>query len=171
VNGVDLVNREELSNSQQRELQRYIDANAHLLGFLDKEKEENEKAEMVRKYTGAGSAPPLSLASPTDSNASAAFLMRNQQPYNSYSLGREPPIRSSMDDSWSAAAAGQYGRPPSATQSLNRLGMGSPSSDYGYGGGKRKGVSWSDVVDPSPIPGGRQSPIQNQTGFPNTVGL
>uniref|UniRef100_A0A915D941 Uncharacterized protein n=1 Tax=Ditylenchus dipsaci TaxID=166011 RepID=A0A915D941_9BILA len=40
VNGVDLLNRKDLSNSQNRELQRYIDENAHLLGFLDKEKEE-----------------------------------------------------------------------------------------------------------------------------------
>lgn len=38
VNGCDLVNRTELSISQNRELQRYIDANAHLLGFLDKPK-------------------------------------------------------------------------------------------------------------------------------------
>lgn len=43
INGVDLLNEEELSNSQQKELQRYIDANAHLLGFLDKEKDELEK--------------------------------------------------------------------------------------------------------------------------------
>lgn len=43
VNGCDLVNRQQLSSSQNRELQRYIDANAHLLGFLDKEREEKEK--------------------------------------------------------------------------------------------------------------------------------
>ena len=58
VNGCDLLNRDQLSESQNRELQRYIDENSHLLGFLDKEKEEKEKEEI---------AP--------------------QQNYNSYSLG------------------------------------------------------------------------------------
>lgn len=36
VNGVDLVNRAQLSNSQNRELQRFIDNNSHLLGFYDR---------------------------------------------------------------------------------------------------------------------------------------
>lgn len=38
-NGVDLVNQEELSSSQRRELQRYIEENAHLLQFSDKPRE------------------------------------------------------------------------------------------------------------------------------------
>lgn len=38
VNGVDLVNRAQLSTSQNRELQRYIDNHAHLLGLYDKSK-------------------------------------------------------------------------------------------------------------------------------------
>lgn len=52
MNGVDLVNEDELSPSQHRELQRYIDANAHLLGFLDKEKEQEE--ELKKKYHAQG---------------------------------------------------------------------------------------------------------------------
>ncbi|VDN57375.1 unnamed protein product [Dracunculus medinensis] len=39
LNGCNLVNRCELSRSQDRELQRYIDANSHLLryGYRDGE--------------------------------------------------------------------------------------------------------------------------------------
>jgi hypothetical protein len=43
--GCDLLNRHELSTSQNRELQRFIDANSHLLNISDKEKEEREKKE------------------------------------------------------------------------------------------------------------------------------
>lgn len=150
MNGVDLVNRDELSQSQQRELQRYIDANAHLLGFLDKERQEKEAAEAAAKskYSGPMSRPGGDFSMPSSAKPS----------YNSFSLDRAPQQRS-FDDSSSAA----YARPPSATQSLNRaLGAGSPYSEYG-GPGKRKGVSWSDV-DPSPVPIGRarsNSPPQN----------
>jgi hypothetical protein len=42
VNGVDLVNREQLSKSQNRELQRFIDNNSHLLGFYDRPKDERD---------------------------------------------------------------------------------------------------------------------------------
>jgi hypothetical protein len=156
VNGVDLVNRDELSQSQQRELQRYIDANAHLLGYLDKEREEKEAAEAAHrasKYNGPMNRPPFGEFSTTQQT--------NVKPsYNSFSLDRAPNHKQhSFDDSSSAA----YARPPSTTQSLNRaVGAGSPYSEYG-GPGKRKGVSWSDV-DPSPVPTGRarsNSPPQN----------
>jgi hypothetical protein len=40
VNGVDLVNRAELSSSQNVQLQRFIDNNSHLLGFFDRPKGE-----------------------------------------------------------------------------------------------------------------------------------
>lgn len=36
--GVDLLNMEQLSHSQKRELQRFIDANAHLMNVSDRER-------------------------------------------------------------------------------------------------------------------------------------
>lgn len=36
--GVDLLNMNQLSNSQRRELQRFIDSNAHLLNISDRER-------------------------------------------------------------------------------------------------------------------------------------
>lgn len=187
MNGVDLVNRDELSASQQRELQRYIDANAHLLGFLDKEREEKDATDPGGVYKGgtystpslgslAGAAAAAGAAKAAESGANADRAGTNgenadslaspRRQYQSYSLGRAP-LLSSYEDSSSA-----YARPPSATQSLNRMGAGSPSSEYGYGGpGKRKGVSWSDVVDPSPVPGrARSNSPPNISSFRNSVG-
>ncbi|CAJ0574249.1 unnamed protein product, partial [Mesorhabditis spiculigera] len=40
INGVDLVNQDELSNNQLRELNRYIEENAHLLKIMDRPPEE-----------------------------------------------------------------------------------------------------------------------------------
>uniref|UniRef100_A0A0K0DQ84 Doublecortin domain-containing protein n=1 Tax=Angiostrongylus cantonensis TaxID=6313 RepID=A0A0K0DQ84_ANGCA len=37
VNGCDLLNRHELSSKQDRELQRYIDNNRHILVYKDRE--------------------------------------------------------------------------------------------------------------------------------------
>jgi hypothetical protein len=189
VNGVDLVNRDELSVSQQRELQRYIDANAHLLGFLDKEKEAKEAADAGGVYRGgtyntslaslAGAAAAAGAAKAAEAGANnraganseataADALASPRHQYQSYSLGRAPPPLSSQYEDSSSA----YARPPSATQSLNRMGAGSPSSEYGYGGpGKRKGVSWSDVVDPSPVPGrARSNSPPNISSYRNSVG-
>ena len=38
MNGVYLVNRHELSEHQDKELQRFIDNNAHIMYFVDREK-------------------------------------------------------------------------------------------------------------------------------------
>ncbi|CAI4233230.1 unnamed protein product [Auanema sp. JU1783] len=43
VGGVDLVNRHQLSNYQDKELQRFIDANNHLIHWVDEEKIKNHK--------------------------------------------------------------------------------------------------------------------------------
>ncbi|KAL7071478.1 hypothetical protein ACQ4LE_009082 [Meloidogyne hapla] len=166
VNGVDLVNEDELSPSQHRELQRYIDANSHLLGFLDKEKEQEE--ELKKKYYVQGE--------PWDIHRSVGSLEINNQkthnslkqnPSNGTSLGVGRGGAKGVGDSLGASAHAtgrklqQNGsnphypfdddldyRPTSTTQSLS---IGTPmslSDYYGGPGGKRKGVSWSDVVDP-----------------------
>ncbi|KAH7732011.1 Protein GEI-15 [Aphelenchoides avenae] len=84
VNGTDLVNEEELSNSQKVQLQRYINEHAHLLG----EKEDESK---IRGNV------PANLGSTADN----------------YGYDRRLLTRTD-----------------------------SPASEYG---GKRKGVSWSDL--------------------------
>uniref|UniRef100_A0A914GTX7 F-box domain-containing protein n=1 Tax=Globodera rostochiensis TaxID=31243 RepID=A0A914GTX7_GLORO len=130
VNGVDLLNRDELSASQNRELQRYIDANAHLLGFLDKDKDQQQQAD-------GGDNKRTSLAVSVPANK-----------FDSLSTGQTAVRPTSYDSSSFSSPA--YGRPPSASASLNRTGspysMGG-GSEYGGGSGRRKGVSWSDVVE------------------------
>lgn len=137
VNGVDLVNQEELSASQQRELQRYIDANAHLLGFMDKEKEQEEQE---NRFAGAGGKLTMNGTGISSSMPSMGGK------YESQSLRRAPPTAAvgGAHDDFSGST---YGRPPSTTQSLNRMATGTPLSEYGTG--KRKGVSWSDVAAPT----------------------
>ncbi|KAI3418827.1 hypothetical protein GPALN_007927 [Globodera pallida] len=132
VNGVDLLNRDELSVSQNRELQRYIDANAHLLGFLDKDKDQQQQAD-------GGDNKRTSLAVSIPANK-----------FDSLSPGQTADkVRPTSYDS-SSFSSPAYGRPPSASASLNRTGspysMGG-GSEYGGGSGRRKGVSWSDVVE------------------------
>ncbi|CAD5214832.1 unnamed protein product [Bursaphelenchus okinawaensis] len=53
VNGCDLVNRTQLSNSQNRELQRFIDRNSHKLGFYDRPHDEKEP-ESQGRYSSLG---------------------------------------------------------------------------------------------------------------------
>ncbi|KAL3125026.1 hypothetical protein niasHT_000631 [Heterodera trifolii] len=133
VNGVDLVNRDQLSVSQNRELQRYIDANAHLLGFLDKDNEQQQQTD-----GGGEKRTPLTI-SVTEQKFSPI------SPGQTSGISDKLPL-SSAASSFSSPA---YGRPPSAfaAASLNRAG-----SPYSMGGGseyggRRKGVSWSDVVE------------------------
>jgi hypothetical protein len=136
VNGCDLLNREELSASQNRELQRYIDANAHLLGFLDKSKEEEvtlfdpkKGYSLGGRYSGLGSG----ISDGTDLNRSK------------YGGGDEN---------------GYLGQRHYEMHPLNRVG--SPSSDYGWK--NRKGVSFADTPSAQrarshspPGTGGRES--------------
>lgn len=81
VNGVDLLNRKDLSQSQNRELQRYIDENAHLLGFLDKEKEEKEAAVKNNVHSNYNS---YSL----DNSRYTSSSGRDYDPRSTHSLGR-----------------------------------------------------------------------------------
>uniref|UniRef100_A0A914NDW5 Uncharacterized protein n=1 Tax=Meloidogyne incognita TaxID=6306 RepID=A0A914NDW5_MELIC len=148
VNGVDLVNEDELSPSQHRELQRYIDANAHLLGFLDKEKEQEE--ELKKKYHAQGEPWGIhrsnigngtSLSGTGKGGAKGAGGGDGLFAYGNGRKHQQNGGTSPFDDLL------DY-RPTSTTQSLS---IGTPmslSDYYGGPGGKRKGVSWSDVVDP-----------------------
>lgn len=135
VNGCDLVNRDELSASQNRELQRYIDANAHLLGFLDKEKDEAEAEGRGRAVIAVGQ-----QHSPAASQSSASIAVAQHSPPSATAPASRPLSASLYSPRAPSAASARAGSPYS-------LGGG---SEYGTGG-KRKGVSWSDVVEePSP---------------------
>ncbi|KAI1729864.1 CBR-GEI-15 protein [Ditylenchus destructor] len=120
INGVDLLNQEELSESQKRELQRYIDSHSHLLGFMDKDKDDKEE---------------------NDNNA--AKVTSQYHSYNSYSL--DYPRHTSA----TTPGGHDYDQTQSLARSTQSLGrVHSPAaSDYS---GKRKGVSWSDGVNEVP---------------------
>ncbi|KAI6214842.1 hypothetical protein M3Y94_00316000 [Aphelenchoides besseyi] len=90
VNGVDLVNRAELSASQNRELQRYIDSHSHLLGFYNRPKDEKEGGKSVGEYAGGRydtaslSRLPRNSNYDADSTRGTQSLNRIGSPYSEY---------------------------------------------------------------------------------------
>lgn len=114
MNGCDLLNRNQLSQSQNRELQRYIDENAHLLSFLDKEKGENFN-KIPKNFI-------FFDEKEKEENAS-------QQNFTSYSLGRNYSASVNDEDFGSGGRGGD--RNGDGTQSLNFRVNSPASSDYG----------------------------------------
>ncbi|CAJ0956470.1 unnamed protein product, partial [Mesorhabditis belari] len=51
INGVDLVNQDELSQGQLRELQRFIDENSHILKFMERPLEEPKESRFTKSPT------------------------------------------------------------------------------------------------------------------------
>uniref|UniRef100_A0A7E4VJJ2 Uncharacterized protein n=1 Tax=Panagrellus redivivus TaxID=6233 RepID=A0A7E4VJJ2_PANRE len=96
--GCDLLNRHELSTAQNRELQRFIDANKHLLNISDKEREEQELHEKKQnRYSGPGSATIKSsgYASPTsDYGTINRYLGANRlsSPSSEYGTGKRKEV-------------------------------------------------------------------------------
>ncbi|EYC20020.1 hypothetical protein Y032_0023g829 [Ancylostoma ceylanicum] len=76
VNGCDLLNRHELSSTQDRELQRYIDNNAHILYYKDRELPSPPKRRQKSNYG------PLSRSL---SQGESPALGYNRSDYNHYS--------------------------------------------------------------------------------------
>ncbi|GMT36268.1 hypothetical protein PFISCL1PPCAC_27565, partial [Pristionchus fissidentatus] len=150
-NGVDLMNRGDLSPSQNRELQRFIDANNHLLHYSDRELPpepptriaSNSNYSALSKRMDHGN--PNDAYKPLDQTFGDGARGRMTNRHNSRSVSPEKKMNGgsggdwmshtfprSMDDSFSHYGS-QYGR----SNLLN-----SPNADTL----KRKGVSWSDLV-------------------------
>uniref|UniRef100_A0AC34QTX7 Uncharacterized protein n=1 Tax=Panagrolaimus sp. JU765 TaxID=591449 RepID=A0AC34QTX7_9BILA len=95
--GVDLLNMEQLSGSQKRELQRFIDSNSHLLQISDKEREEREKKEKKQnRYSGPGHAR-LNMSSPysdygSNRQLNTGSLNRFGSPYSEYGTGKRKEV-------------------------------------------------------------------------------
>ncbi|ETN70181.1 hypothetical protein NECAME_05002 [Necator americanus] len=93
VNGCDLLNRHELSSTQDRELQRYIDNNAHILYFKDREiysppkqKHRSNYAPLSRSLSHGEN--PLIGYNRSDANHHSP---RNGSTYDQYTSSRTTP--------------------------------------------------------------------------------
>ncbi|RCN36926.1 hypothetical protein ANCCAN_17189 [Ancylostoma caninum] len=91
VNGCDLLNRHELSRTQDRELQRYIDNNAHILYYKDRELPSPPKRKQKSKYgplsrsLSQGESPVFGY---NRSDYNNHYSPRNDYSYNQYSSSR-----------------------------------------------------------------------------------
>ncbi|TMS36583.1 hypothetical protein L596_003716 [Steinernema carpocapsae] len=147
LNGVNLVNRDQLSPSQDHALQRFIEANAHLLQYVDRPPvpQPSPSKKAASKYSGLrnhiGSDTPdasgkyytIDQYFRPNSNASnqAGNLTVDTSPYRQFSS-----LQNSPRDRGTNHAGDGY------SKSLNRIH--SPHSELGNG--KRKEVSWYDEV-------------------------
>ncbi|KAE9556357.1 hypothetical protein FO519_000397 [Halicephalobus sp. NKZ332] len=135
--GVDLLNMNQLSNSQRRELQRFIDTNAHLLNISDREREEREKKEKKQgRYSGPGSAALSFSGSDYGSGKRLNFdklgsLNRIGSPSSEYGTGKRKEV------SWSDGVRAKSHSPTfdDSSRRRNRDGFGDP--DYLRNQGQR----------------------------------
>jgi len=133
--GVDLLNMNQLSNSQRKELQRFIDANAHLLNISDREREEREKKEKKQgRYAGPGNAP-LSFSEYGNAKRlnydTLGSLNRMNSPASEYGTGKRKEV------SWSDNVRARSHSPTDddASRRRNRGGYGDPNALRNQGQG------------------------------------
>ncbi|KAK0396991.1 hypothetical protein QR680_001935 [Steinernema hermaphroditum] len=153
LNGVELVNRDQLSPSQDRALQQFIDANSHLLQYADRPpiapqsspgKKSPSNYNSLRQRLGAGSPRTADTGGYNtidkyfrpDSSASNPSYQERNLSVDSSPLHRFSSLQNSPRDRTSNFDPDRY------SKSLNRVH--SPHSDIVNG--KRKEVSWYDGV-------------------------
>ncbi|CAD5221108.1 unnamed protein product [Bursaphelenchus xylophilus] len=142
VNGCDLVNRTQLSNSQNRELQRFIDRNNHRLGFYDRPQDEKEEAPPGR-YASLGFGTLNSSRPYGYDGADHASKERVESPfseYGTYGSKRKGVKFADGVDSSRAQSANPFGSGyKSGTGSGNEGndGFGRRGSTSGYGQGNQ----------------------------------
>ncbi|GMR61007.1 hypothetical protein PMAYCL1PPCAC_31202, partial [Pristionchus mayeri] len=164
-NGVDLLNRAELSPSQNRELQRYIDANKHLLEYRDRELPPE---------------PPTRLASNSDYTALSKKIGNGKSngSYGKQNQFLDDGARDRMTNRHNSRSVSPDQRhieaAPGGGEWMSHTFPRSVDDNYAHYGSmggrnqlsspnadtlKRKGVSWSDLVG-----GGGLENSDNQRG-------
>ncbi|KAI6241582.1 hypothetical protein M3Y99_00318000 [Aphelenchoides fujianensis] len=158
VNGVDLVNRAELSASQNTQLQRYIDSHAHLLGFYDKPKDKKDP-KSVGEYAGGRydsaslSRLPRSQNYDADSGRGTQSLNRMGSPYSEYGGKRKGvSFADGVDSQRARSHSPSHGGRSSGYGSV----YGDPFDSLGRGGGSRNGSGAGGLGRDGSDAGGRR---------------